>query len=287
MVVLDIAIVNVALPSIQVDLGVSEENLQWVISAYALAFGGFLLLGGRAADLLGRRRVFLAGLVVFATASLLAGRPLDPDDDVHRGPGAEHRARRLGRRRRLRRGRGRPARRDPHGRALVPWIFYVNVPVGIAAVLVTPFLLRESRDALGAVLVTAGLSAAVFGITQANSYGWGSGKTAGIFAAAIALLAGFVAWETRASDPLMRFSIFRLRTPAGGECRRLHPRLGALRDVPDAQGIFVSAKEHLSRPVAVLAPRAIPARIDARRPGRSLFVSVLATLMRPIPLRSS
>ena len=142
MVVLDIAIVNVALPSIQVDLGFSQENLQWVISAYALVFGGFLLLGGRAADLLGRRRIFLAGVVVFTLASLLAGlawseasliaarasagsrrgdhlarRALDPLDDVRRGPRAQHRARRLGRRRRLRRRGRRPARRDPHRRA--------------------------------------------------------------------------------------------------------------------------------------------------------------------------
>ena len=142
MVVLDIAIVNVALPSIQVDLGFSQENLQWVISAYALVFGGFLLLGGRAADLLGRRRIFLAGIVLFTLASLLAGlawseaslisaralqglgaavitpaASVDPLDDVHRRPRAQHRARRLGRRRRLRRGCGRSARRRPHGRS--------------------------------------------------------------------------------------------------------------------------------------------------------------------------
>ncbi len=139
MVVLDIAIVNVALPSIQVDLGFSQENLQWVISAYALVFGGFLLLGGRAADLLGRRRMFIVGLAVFtvgvaprgarverAVADRRPGAPgprrgdhrpgraLDPDDDVRRGRGAQHRARRLGRGRRLRRRRGRAARRRLH-----------------------------------------------------------------------------------------------------------------------------------------------------------------------------
>ena len=96
------------------------------------------------------------------------------------------------------------------------------MPVGVAAAIITPILLRESRDArakrfdaLGAVLVTSGLSVAVFGITQANGYGWSSGKTIGIFAAAAALLAAFVVWETRVSDPLMRFSIFRLRTLTG------------------------------------------------------------------------
>ena len=144
MVVLDIAIVNVALPSIQADLGFSQGNLQWVISAYALVFGGFLLLGGRTADLLGRRRVFMVGLVMFAIGSLLcglrlvrgvadrrprppgprrrhdlAGRARDPDDDLRRRPRAEHRPRRLGRRRRLRRRRRRPARRNPHRRAVV------------------------------------------------------------------------------------------------------------------------------------------------------------------------
>ena len=141
MVVLDIAIVNVALPSIQVDLGFSEENLQWVISAYALVFGGFLLLGGRAADMLGRRRMFMSGLVVFAVGSLLAGLAWSEASLIgarsiqglgaaiispaalsilmttfSRGPRAEHRARRLGRRRRLRRRGRRAPRRRLHGR---------------------------------------------------------------------------------------------------------------------------------------------------------------------------
>ena len=139
MVVLDIAIVNVALPSIKLDLGFSQENLQWVISAYALFFGGFLLLGGRAADLLGRRRMFLVGVVLFTTASLVSGlrlgrrasdrraRPagarrgdhhacgaLHPHDDLRRGEGTERGTRRLGRRRRVRSRRRRPARRRPH-----------------------------------------------------------------------------------------------------------------------------------------------------------------------------
>src|SRR6266545_2471592 len=117
MVVLDIAIVNVALPSIQTDLGFSQENLQWVISAYALLFGGFLLLGGRLADLLGRRRIFIAGTILFTVSSLLAGRALDPDDDVRRRQGAERGPRRLGRCRSVRRRRGRPARRRPDRRS--------------------------------------------------------------------------------------------------------------------------------------------------------------------------
>ena len=139
MVVLDIAIVNVALPSIQTDLGFSQENLQWVISAYALFFGGFLLLGGRLADLLGRRRLFLVGIVLFTAASLVSGvawsegaliaaravpgprrrdhhacRVVDPHHHVRRGQGAQRRARRVGCGRSLRGGRRRPARRRPH-----------------------------------------------------------------------------------------------------------------------------------------------------------------------------
>ncbi len=139
MVVLDVAIVNVALPSIQSALGFSQENLQWVVSAYTLTFGGFLLLGGRMADLLGRRRVFMAGLVLFSAASLacglaqtdtfliaaravqgvgrgrhLAGGPLDPDDHVRRGRRAQQGARDLGRHRGHRRRGRRAAGRRPH-----------------------------------------------------------------------------------------------------------------------------------------------------------------------------
>ena len=247
MVVLDIAIVNVALPSIQVDLGFSQENLQWVISAYALLFGGFLLLGGRAADLLGRRRLFIIGTVVFTVASLLAGFAWSE--------GALIGARAL-------QGLG-AAIITPAGLSILTttfaegrdrnaalgawggvgafgavagvllggvltdalsweWIFYVNVPVGAAALLLTPLLLRESRDlkvrsfdAPGAVLVTGGLVTLVYAITQAHEYGWASVETIGVLAASAVLLGGFLAWEARATEPLMPFSIFRLRTVSG------------------------------------------------------------------------
>src|SRR4029453_6728409 len=144
MVILDVAIVNVALPSIKLDLGFSQDNLQWVISAYALVFGGFLLLDGRLADILGRRALFIAGLVLFSIGSLLCGlawsdesliaargppgarrglgdtvRPLDPDHHLHRRTGAQHRARRLGRGRRRRRRRRRPPGRHPHRPAVL------------------------------------------------------------------------------------------------------------------------------------------------------------------------
>ena len=247
MVVLDIAIVNVALPSIQVDLGFSQESLQWVISTYALVFGGFLLLGGRAADLLGRRRVFIAGLVVFTSGSLLAGLAWSEASLIGargvQGLGAAIISPAAlsiltttfseGRERNVALGVwGAVGGFGAAAGVLLggvftqllswEWIFFVNIPVGIAALALAPVLLGESRDAtaksfdaLGAVLVTTGLSTAVFGITQANSYGWSSGKTIGIFAAAAALLAGFVLRETRTSDPLMSFSIFRIKTVSG------------------------------------------------------------------------
>jgi MFS family permease len=247
MVVLDIAIVNVALPSIQVDLGFSQENLQWVISAYALVLGGFLLLGGRAADLLGRRRVFLVGLAVFTLGSLFAGlawseaslisaRALQGLGAAVISPAALSMLTTTfteGRERNIALGVwGAVGGFGAAAGVLLggvftqllswEWIFFINIPVGITAAIVTPRLLAESHDrtaksfdALGAALVTSGLSTAVFGITKANDYGWGSARALGIFAAAVALLAGFLVRETRASDPLMSFSIFRIKTVTG------------------------------------------------------------------------
>jgi EmrB/QacA subfamily drug resistance transporter len=247
MVVLDIAIVNVALPSIQVDLGFSQENLQWVISAYALVFGGFLLLGGRAADLLGRRRVFLVGLVVFSVGSLLAGLAWSEASLISarsvQGLGAAiispaalsilMTTFKEGRERNIALGVwGAVGGFGAAAGVLLggvftdalswEWIFFVNLPVGVAAIVLAPMLLSESRDAraksfdaLGAVLVTGGLSTAVFGITQANTWGWSSGRTIGVFAAALALLGAFILVEARAKDPLLSFSIFRIKTVSG------------------------------------------------------------------------
>jgi EmrB/QacA subfamily drug resistance transporter len=247
MVVLDIAIVNVALPSIQTDLGFSQENLQWVISAYALFFGGFLLLGGRAADLLGRRRIFLVGIVLFTVSSLLAGLAWSEASLIaarsFQGLGAavitpaalsilsttftegSERNIALGVWGAV--GGFGAAAGVLMGGILTSllswsWIFFVNVPVGIAAFFLTPILLRESRDAsvksfdaLGAILVTAGLSSMVYAITQAGNNGWTSTKTLSFFAAAAVLLAGFVAWELRHSEPLMRLGILRIKTVSG------------------------------------------------------------------------
>jgi EmrB/QacA subfamily drug resistance transporter len=247
MVVLDVAIVNVALPSIQTDLGFSQENLQWVISAYALMFGGFLLLGGRAADLLGRRRVFRAGLVVFSVASLLSGlawsdgaligsRALQGLGSAIISPAALSILTTT-----FREGRERNTALGAWGAVGAfgavagvllggiltellswQWIFYVNLPVGIGAFAIAPLLLAESRDARaqtfdlpGAAVVTGALVLLVYTLTQANRHGWGSAATIGGFGASALLLAAFAGWESRTRDPLLPLSIFRLRTLVG------------------------------------------------------------------------
>jgi EmrB/QacA subfamily drug resistance transporter len=247
MVVLDIAIVNVALPSIQLDLGFSQEDLQWVVSAYALFFGGFLLLGGRVADIVGRRKVFIAGLVIFSAASLVSALAWSDTALIlaraAQGLGAaiitpaalsiltttfaegKERNTALG-------FWGAVGAFGAVAGVLLggvltdwlswEWIFYVNIPVGILGLVLAPILLSESRDASvksfdvpGAVLVTSGLVVLVYAITQANSYGWTSIETIGLFATAGVLLAAFVGWEARVKEPLMPFSIFRLRTLVG------------------------------------------------------------------------
>jgi EmrB/QacA subfamily drug resistance transporter len=247
MVVLDIAIVNVALPSIQTDLGFSQSNLQWVISAYALLFGGFLLLGGRVADLIGRRRVFIAGLVVFGSASLVSGlawsdtaligaRALQGLGAAMITPAAlsilmttfaegKERNTALG-------AWGAVGAFGAVAGVLLggvltdalswEWIFFVNIPVALVGLALAPVFLNESHDAHsksfdvpGAALVTSGLVVLVYAITQANDYGWTSAETIGLFAGSAALLAAFVGWESRVAEPLVPFSIFKLRTLTG------------------------------------------------------------------------
>ena len=247
MVVLDIAIVNVALPSIQIDLGFSQENLQWVISAYALVFGGFLLLGGRSADLVGRRRIFLGGLVLFTLASLAAGLAWSEASLIgaraFQGLGAAiitpaalsilSTTFAQGRERNVALGVwGAVGGFGAAAGVLLggiltdalgwEWIFFVNVPIGVSALVLAPILLDESRDAHaktfdipGAVLVTSGLSALVYAITQAGQHGWLAGRTLAFFAATLALLVGFVGWELRHPEPLMRFGLLNSRTVSG------------------------------------------------------------------------
>jgi EmrB/QacA subfamily drug resistance transporter len=245
MVVLDATIVNVALPSIQKDLHLSEGNLQWIVNAYTLVFGGFLLLGGRAGDLLGRKRLFLVGLVIFNGASLLDGlassegmligaRALQGLGAALISPAAlsivsttfaegAERAKALGVWAAI--AIGGSAVGLVLGGLLTqyfswPWIFFVNVPVGIVGFVLSLRLIPESRDVhahrsydvAGAVTVTGGLMALVYAIVGAQQAGWGSGRTLGLFAVATVLLATFVVVELRAKAPLVRLSIFRIRS---------------------------------------------------------------------------
>jgi EmrB/QacA subfamily drug resistance transporter len=248
MTILDVSIVNVALPSIAEDLDFSQQNLQWVITAYAITFGGFLLLGGRAADLLGRRRVFIAGVALFTLASLVCGlaqsdgmliasRAVQGLGGAIISPAAlsivmtsfdegSERNKALGVWGAL--GGSGAAVGVLAGGILTEylswrWIFFVNVPVGALVLLLTPRIVPESRrddtgrryDALGAVLVSAGLALFVYAISRAPNVGWGSARTILLLILSIALLVGFLVNERRVKDPLMPFHIFRVRTVAG------------------------------------------------------------------------
>ena len=247
MVILDIAIVNVALPSIQADLGFSQGNLQWVISAYALIFGGFLLLGGRLGDRLGRRRVFFTGIAVFSAASLLAGLSWSEESLIAaralQGLGAALLSPAAlailmamfveGRERNIALGVwGATGGFGAAAGVLLggiltdllswEWIFFVNVPVGLAALALTPVWVQESRDlrtktfdAAGALLITAALVVLVFGITQANNWGWASATTWVVFGVSAVLHVVFLAWERGREEPLVPMSIFRVRTVLG------------------------------------------------------------------------
>jgi EmrB/QacA subfamily drug resistance transporter len=245
MVVLDVTIVNVALPAIQTDLGFSADGLQWVVNAYTLTFGGLLLLGGRASDLLGRRRVFLAGLALFGVASLAGGFAGSSGALVAvravQGIGAallSPAALALltvtfpaGRERNIALGvwgalaaiggtLGVVA-----GGVLVDsfgweWIFFVNVPVAALAIATAPAVVPESRrgqaagqgfDFAGAVLGTAGLLALVYGVIRTDAAGWGSPQVLGLFGAAVILLGAFVAVEARSADPLVPLRLFGMR----------------------------------------------------------------------------
>jgi EmrB/QacA subfamily drug resistance transporter len=248
MTTIDLTIVNTSLPTIGRELHFAETSLLWVVTAYGLAYGGFLLLGGRAADLLGRRRILMTGIGVFTGASLgaaLAGseavligmRALQGLGAAMLIPAA------------LSSVRNMFAEGADRNKALGIWgalgaggasvgiilgglltryagwqyIFFINVPVGATALLLVPRLIPESRldthrrryDPLGAVSVTAGLVLLVYGISQAPRIGWGATRTIAVLAGAVVLLATFLAIENRSTAPLMPLRIFRLRTLAG------------------------------------------------------------------------
>jgi EmrB/QacA subfamily drug resistance transporter len=248
MVILDAAIVTVALPSIEHDLGFSAQGLQWVVSAYALTFAGLLLLGGRAADLLGRRRVFMVGLVLFTVASLLCGLAWSDTALIgaraFQGIGAaimtpsalsiitttfEEGAERnkalgiwgaLG-------GIGATTAWLIGGPIVDglgwEWIFFINIPVGLAALALSPLLLRESRaetarrsyDPAGALTITGALALLVYAIVEAPDTGWGDPQTILLLAGSAALLGTFTVIESRHSAPLVPLRIFRSRTIVG------------------------------------------------------------------------
>ena len=248
MVVLDVSIVNVALPSIQTDLGFAPEDLQWVVSGYALTFGGFLLLGGRAGDLLGRRKVFMVGLASFALFSLLAGlatspamlivaRLLQGAAGAVLSPSVFSIASVLFREGSERnKALGILGAIAGSGAAIGvllggvlteyvgwEWIFFVNVPIGLAALLLVPVFVAESRadglarhfDTAGAVTVTGSLMLLVYGLTQTTNAGWGSAQTIGVLIGSAVLMAAFVAVELRSRSPLVPLGFFRRRTPTG------------------------------------------------------------------------
>jgi EmrB/QacA subfamily drug resistance transporter len=244
-VVLDAAIVNVALPSIGRDLQFAPDDLSWVVNAYTLFFGGFLLLGGRLADLLGRRLIFMAGLVLFATASLAGGLAASDIQLIIaravQGLGAAlvspaalsivtttftegaERNKALG-------VWGAVAGSGGAAGVLLggvltealswEWVLFVNVPIGVIAAIIAPMLIAESRsdsphrafDFAGAATVTAGLSLLVYALVDAESAGWGSTQTVGLLALAAVLLGAFLAIEARTRGPLLPLQIFRLRT---------------------------------------------------------------------------
>ena len=254
MVVLDVAIVNVALPSIKTDLNFSQESLQWVITAYAIFFGGVLLLGGRLADLLGRRRLFMAGLLLFTVSSLLDGLSWSEGSLIAfrslQGLGAALLSPaalsiltttfREGRERNLALGIWGAASGSGGaagvllGGALTSslswsWIFFINVPAGALVLAVSPWLLRESRaeldhrhfDVSGAASITGGLMVLVYAMTRATQHGWLTVTTIGLLTASAALIAAFLVIETRSKAPLLPMRIFRLRTLAASNASGL------------------------------------------------------------------
>jgi EmrB/QacA subfamily drug resistance transporter len=247
MTVLDVSIVNVALPSIKRSLDVSDTSLEWVLVAYTITFGGFLLLGGRAADLLGRRRIFMLGLALFSAASLVCGlagsigvliaaRTVQGLGAAIVSPatlsiittafdeGAE-RNKALGIWGAM--GGGGAAAGVLFGGLLTKyagweWIFFVNVPVGALVLALTRYVVRESRaegvrsfDAGGAVTVTGGLALLVYAISKAPDVGWATGRTIGLLVGSGLLLLAFAAIESRHPAPLVPFRIFGTKTLAG------------------------------------------------------------------------
>ena len=273
MVVLDIAIVNVALPTIKTALSFDETSLSWVINAYTLTFGGLLMLGGRTADLLGRRRMFIAGLALFSGASLVCGLATSEATLIAaraiQGVGAAiispaalsiltttfdegaERNKALG-------IWGAVAGTGGAAGVLLggiltdqlnwSWIFYINVPVGIAAIALAPRILRESRieqgrrafDLLGATLVTGGLSLLVYALVQTVDHSWTAPRTIAMFVGSAVLLAGFIATERRARRTAHAAAPLPQPLAGGRQRGRAHARRIDLLDVLPAHALHAA-----------------------------------------------
>ena len=322
MVVLDFSIVNVALPSIEAELGFPADAVQWIITAYAIAFGGLLILGGRAADLFGRRRMFIAGLLVFSAASLAGGLAHDPvllvASRLVQGAGAAlvapaalslittgfaegpQRNRALGM-------YGATASvgfvaGQVLGGVLVEFtswraVFLVNVPVGLLAVALTPWLLGESRrrrpgtrlDGAGALLITVAVAAAVFAVSQLGVLGWASPVLLGAAALAVVAVAGFAVVERHQPDPLVRAEL--LRMPGLRKASAMNLLLGlwnagelivlslyfqqVLHDSPLATGLAIAPQGIIGFTAGVFGAR-LASRVGVRRV--LVLTSAVATL---------
>src|SRR2546425_2807054 len=253
MIVLDSTIVNVALPSIQRDLHFSQANLTWVVNGYLIAYGSFLLIAGRAGDLIGRRKVFLAGVLVFTMASVLSGLAQDSATLIGarflQGLGGALSAGVI--LALIVTGFPKPVERAQAmsvftfvlagggslgllaGGLLTEsinwhWIFFINLPIGVATFVAGAALidetagagLRERVDAVGSILVTAAMVLGVYAIVTAAQYGWASAHTLGFGGAAIGLLAAFLALEARIENPILPLRILRLRSLTGASAAR-------------------------------------------------------------------
>ena len=277
MVILDGTIVNVALPTIQSDLGFSQSSLAWVVNSYLIAFGGLLLLAGRLGDLIGRKKILLAGLAVFTAASLLCGLSISPEmliaaRFIQGIGGALSSAVALGmivtmfpEPREQARAFGVYSFVASAGASIGllaggiltqliswHWIFFVNVPIGIVAVLLSWRLIDSDRglglgrgaDGVGAVLVTAALMLGVYTIVGTSTYGWGSVRTVSLGVVSVLLLAGFIARQATAKNPLLPLQIFRPRAVWGANLIQFFLVAGML-------GFFFMSSLYLQRVVGL------------------------------------
>jgi EmrB/QacA subfamily drug resistance transporter len=327
MIILDSTIVNVALPSIQSDLGFSQSSLAWVVNAYLIAFGGLLLLAGRLGDLIGRRRIFMVGLTVFTAASVLCGLAQSQElligaRFVQGAGGAMTSAVILGMIVTMFPEPGEQAKAIGvfsfvaaagasigllAGGVLTQainwhWIFFVNVPIGVATALLAVRLveredgigIKQGADVLGALLVTGGLMLGVYTILEAGTYGWASSHTFGFGATALALIIAFIAREARTPIPLVPLRIFRSRNVSGANLVQMLLVAGLF-------GMFFLGVQYLQRilgydaietglaflPVAVLIGAlslGFSARLNMRFGARATLLPSLALIVAGLAL---